>query len=267
MTVQTKDLWGLVLDRQWIDPHELADAIEDQVRRGDLDFRTRLLIRDSLDGLRAYWGEERLAAWVAASPAGREIERICREDFSGEFGFPFLKGSIVEPTHPDKIRQFFEELGQHVRRPVRLHVGGSVALILPGYLSRRTEDIDVVDELPAEIRSQQNLLNDLAGRYRLALTHFQSHYLPMGWEQRVHSLAPFGQVQVSLIDVYDVVLSKLFSGRTKDRDDLRALVPQLDKETLVRKLKESTASMLAAPDLRQKAENNWTILFGEALPS
>ena len=40
-------------------------------------------------------------------------------------------------------------------------VGGSIALILPGYRERATTDIDVVDELPAEIRSQHALLDDL----------------------------------------------------------------------------------------------------------
>jgi hypothetical protein len=70
-----------------------------------------------------------------------------------------------------------------------------------------------------------------------------------------------------LVDAYDVFLSKLFSARTKDRDHLRALVPQLDKEVLVRQLKETTQSMLAAPGLREKAENNWYILYGESLPS
>jgi hypothetical protein len=69
------------------------------------------------------------------------------------------------------------------------------------------------------------------------------------------------------VDVYDVFLSKLFSARTKDRDDLRALVPQLDKDPLIRKLKETTGSMLAAESLRQRAEQNWYILYGEPLPS
>jgi hypothetical protein len=64
-----------------------------------------------------------------------------------------------------------------------------------------------------------------------------------------------------------VFLSKLYSARTKDRDDLRLLVPQLDKETVVRKLKETTQSMLVAPGLRAKAEQNWIILYGEPLPA
>ena len=267
MAVKSKDLWTIALDYQWIDPQDLADAIQAQIQSQDLDFRTRLLIRDSVEGLRKYWGERRVASWLAQCPTGPEIEQICREDFQGDFGFPNLKSSIAEPTRPENVRQFLTELSQHVHRPIRIYIGGSIALILPGLLSRKTEDIDVVDELPPEVRSQQTLLNNLAKRYRLELTHFQSHYLPAGWMHRVHSQAPFGPIQVYLVDYYDVLLSKLFSARDKDRDDLRAVLPQIDKHVLARKMKETCASMLAAPDLRQKADKNWNILFGEALPA
>ena len=159
------------------------------------------------------------------------------------------------------------ELGSLLTRSVRLNVGGSVALILPGLISRKTEDIDVVDEVPAEVRTLHGQLAGLRNRYGLALAHFQSHYLPAGWEQRVHSIAPFGHLQVSLVDVYDVFLSKLFSQREKDRDDLRMLAPQLDKEILVRRLRDTTAALRAEDRLREGAEKNWFILYGEELPS
>ena len=172
----------------------------------------------------------------------------------------------METTRPEQIKQFFRELAQHVQHPVCLAVGGAVALILPGLLFRRTEDIDVVNEVPPELRSQHHLLATLAIRYGLQLTHFQSHYLPQGWQQRLHSQEPFGQLQVSLVDAYDVFLSKLFSARTKDRDDLRMLAPQLDKGTIMRRLQDTTQDLLTAPGLREKAEQNWYIIYGEPLP-
>src|SRR5262249_28212190 len=147
-------------------------------------------------------------------------------------------------------QQFLRELGSRLRHRVRLAVGGSIALILPGYLERATEDIDVVDEVPAEIRSQHALLDELQKRYGLLLAHFQSHYLPSGWQNRLHYQDTYGDLQVYLVDVYDVFLSKLFSIRSKDLDDMRLLLPQLDKGTLAQRLKETTASMLAAEELR-----------------
>jgi hypothetical protein len=266
MAVQAHDLWSLVLDQQYIDPTELAEAMQDQVLRNDLDYRSRLLIRDGLDALRRHWGAGRLEAWLRACPVGRQIEEIWRQDFE-EVGFPSLTGRLMEPTRPETIRQFLRELSQHIQRPTRIYVGRSASLILGGYLSRRTEDVDIVDEVPADIRAQPKLLAQLVQRYGLKIGHFQSHYLPMGWEQRVHTQAPIGQLHVALVDRYDVFLSKLFSARTKDRDDLRAVAPQLDKDTLVRKLKDTTQSMLASAELRQRAEQNWYILYGESLPS
>jgi hypothetical protein len=84
---------------------------------------------------------------------------------------------------------------------------------------------------------------------------------------RVQWLESFGGLTVYLVDVYDVFLSKVFSARTKDKDDLRLLAPQLDKETIICRLRETTTDMLAAPGLREKAEKNWNFLYGEPLPT
>ena len=70
MVAQAKDLWSLIDSRIQIDPRDLTDAVEAQVASGDLDYRTRVLIRDSLKALRHYWGQSRVEAWLAASPAG-----------------------------------------------------------------------------------------------------------------------------------------------------------------------------------------------------
>jgi Nucleotidyltransferase of unknown function (DUF6036) len=255
MVVRAKDLWSLAWNYQWVDPEELRAAVEEQVIRQDLDYRSRLLIRDSLKALRHYWGDERVEMWLKESPVGEEIETICRGPWDDDRGFSSL------------IRDYFRDLSRHVHRPLRLAVGGSVALILPGYLSRPTLDIDVVDEVPKELREQHGLLDDLKTRYGLELAHFQQHYLPMRWQDRLHYLDTYGELTVYLVDVYDVFLSKLFSIRTKDLDDLRALRPHVEKETLARRLHDTCGSMLVAESLRQRAEQNWYILYGEALPT
>jgi hypothetical protein len=146
-------------------------------------------------------------------------------------------------------------------------VGDSIALILSGNLSRHTEDIDVVDELPSDVRSQHELLNELADTYALRLTHFQSHYLPSGWRDRLHSLGRFGRLDVYLVDVYDVYVGKLFSARRKDRDDLRALSAKLDKRAAEALLRQSATALLAEPKLAAEAGENWYIHYGEPLPT
>ena len=76
----------------------------------------------------------------------------------------------------------------------------------------------------------------------------------------------FGRLDVFLVDALDVFLSKLFSTREKDRDDLRFLAPQLDKVELVRRLQSDAADLAGEPRLRQAAVTNWYVLFGEPLP-
>ncbi len=261
-----KDLWSLVWCKPQIDPNDLFEAICVEAPKYELDYRTRLLIRDSIDALRAYWGSEKLDAMMKQRGIDEDIEDIVGEEFD-KVGFPSLKERLMTKTDPKDVEAFFEEIGAHVRRITKLAVGGSIALIMPGHLSRSTEHIDVVDEVPEEIRTQHKLLSDLQQRFGLNLAHFQRHYLPMGWENRLHYLNAYGSLSVYLLDVYDVALSKLFSRRDKDYDDLRILRPQIEKETFAQRMRDTTASMLASESLRKVAEHNWYRLYGDTLPT
>lgn len=167
---------------------------------------------------------------------------------------------------PDDALHVFRELGASLHQPATIVIGGSMSLILNKRLSRRTEDINVVDEIPAGIRVQHQLLANLIARYALRLAHFRSHYLPTGWDTRVKSLGRFGSLDVPLVDELDIAIGKLFSSREKDRDDLRVLAGQIDKQAFVDRLRLAGQSHLAEPALRQNAEKNWYILYGEPLP-
>lgn len=266
MPTLAKDLWSLIRGKPYIEADLLPHAIEEQIQNNDLDYRTRLLIRDTVHALQSYWGERRVQAWLKASPVRAKIEAICQEEFD-KVGFPSIGRRLVKPIEPDTIQQFLTGIGNRIRRPVRVFVGGSAVLILGGYLRRPTDDVDVVDEVPAEIRENHTLNQELEDRYGLRMAQFQQHYLPMGWQQRAHSVGRFGNLDVSLLDVHDVALSKLFSIRAKDISDLVVVFPQLNRETLLQRLRENCQSMLAASDLRQRVEKNWSELTGESLPS
>jgi len=266
MVARTKDLWSMVWGGPQLDPKDLAQAVARQVQDTSLDYRTRLLIRDSMDALRDYWGPERWADWFSSTPARERLAGISRENFE-RVGFPSIRERLMDKTDPEVVKQMFRELGTRIHKRLRLSVGDSIALILPGLLTRATTDIDVVDELPMEIRSQHALLDELRKRYGLILGHFQSHYLPSGWNNRAHYLDTFGELTVYLVDVYDIFLSKLISIRTKDLDDLRMLLPQLDKNTLVERIQTTMAAQFAADEMRQRAVKNWYILYGEDLPA
>jgi len=215
--------------------------------------------------LSRYWGPERVNAWLGKSPASTRIQAVRREDL-GAPGFPTLASRLMETTTPEQILGFLRELGTTIHHPARVHVGGSAALITLGRLSRHTDDIDVVNEVPAEIRNEHELLDRLSKRYGLYLAHFQSHYLPQRWEQRVQSLGVFGRLEVFLVDAYDIAVGKLFSAREKDRDDLRMLAGQLDKSQLVARFLTDGQVLATEPHLRDAAAANWYVVYGEPLP-
>lgn len=260
------DLWELALHRQQIDPNELVAALKGQAAQTQWDYRTRLLIRDSLDALAHAWGADRVRSWMAASPSLAPLKLVWESNLGGA-GFDSLRQRIMETTKPETILQLFRELGQHVRRPTRIDVGGSASLILAGLLSRGTEDVDVVNEVPLEIRSQHDLVNTLASRYRIRITHFQSHYLPTGWEQRVHSLGVFDQLSVFMVDPYDVFVGKLFSSREKDLDDLRELARHLEKSRIEARVREGADPLRSEKKWADAGVRNWYVVYGEAFPS
>src|ERR1039458_6804653 len=194
-------LWALVDGARWIDASALLAAITSELSNGPLDFRTRLLLRDSYRALEHHWGSVKLASLTG--DVGSKLQTILREDL-GDPCFPTLEERIVDSGRPETILEFLRELGAAIKEPARLEIGGASSLILNGLLSRATDDIDVVNEVPPAIRVQHDLLSRLGARYGLSLTHFHSHYLPVGWDKRMRSLGRFDLLDVLLVDVCDI---------------------------------------------------------------
>ena len=94
MATQTLDLWSLVRGRPQIDPNDLADAVVQQAAEEPLDYRTRLLIRDSVEALTGYWGRQRAERWLTECPLHDKIEAISHEGFD-EIGFPSIRKQVV----------------------------------------------------------------------------------------------------------------------------------------------------------------------------
>ena len=264
------ELWSVASGTPHVDAAALARAVEGAVTDEPSDYRTRLLVRDSLRALEYHWGRERFEQWLKNSRRRASIElagdRASLNDTDEERGFPTLRRRVMDVVQPEAIDRFLRELSTHVRKPTRMVMGRSIALIMAGRLSRSTDDVDVVDEVPAELREQHGVLEDLTQVHKLRLAHFQSHYLPDGWERRVRSVGAYGDLHVSAVDPIDVFVGKLFSVRMKDREDLNALVSQLDREAVRRRVKEATGRLQSDARLLDAARQNWFVLFGDELP-
>ncbi|MEW6279156.1 MAG: DUF6036 family nucleotidyltransferase [Candidatus Eremiobacterota bacterium] len=96
----------------------------------------------------------------------------------------------------------------------------------------------------------------------LRLAHFQSHYLPQGWEARIQSLGSFGRLAVYPVDPLDIAVGKLFSRREKDLRDLHALTGEYSAARFRARV-DASRSHLADPSLLRNLDRNWFVLFGQ----
>jgi hypothetical protein len=122
MTAAARDLWDVTWGRPVVDADVLAQAVERQVDEPDLDFRTRLLIRDSLNALRDFWGERRFDTWFGQLDVKRALTEIWNSDLGPE-GFSTLRKRIMQTLKPEMIRMFLRELGGRLAKPTGSRLG------------------------------------------------------------------------------------------------------------------------------------------------
>ena len=254
-------LWAITKRRGPIDARRLLDALSavDPRDVDDADERTKMLCRDAAAALRKFPATDpthvgRARALPAFSPP--EPDPMNR-------GFRTLELRLVEPTNPEVLFDMLRDLGRRVHQPCSIIVGGSFALMLEQLIVRQTDDVDVVDELPPAIRDEHDLRDNLARRYGIRFGHFQSHYLPGGWQQRVRSLGIFGSITAYQVDPIDVLVCKLFSRREKDFDDVRLALPLVDRQSFIDRVAMATGPWRAIPSMHEVAKSNWYVLTGE----
>jgi hypothetical protein len=78
---------------------------------------------------------------------------------------------IVDST---QLSQIFDLMGRAIHDRVEIHIAGSVPTLIKGLTARPTDDIGLVDEVPAEIRRQQAVLGQIETEFGLKLGHVQS---------------------------------------------------------------------------------------------
>lgn len=171
----------------------------------------------------------------------------------------------MDSIRASQVKQIFTLLGQNVHQRIEVYVAGSIPTLIKGLTARPTADIDLVDEVPAEIRTQRAVLRKIQADYGLSLGHVQSHYLPANWQNRRQFLEDFGGLRVYLVDPYDIFVSKLSSRMEKHQDDLRVLALKLDKETAKRRLLRDGRAFLDDPRQRPQIEANWQFIYQEPL--
>src|SRR5438270_12496247 len=133
MSQAVDELWTAAGTSPHVDASALARAIETAASSSDpLDYRTRLLMRDSLGALEAHWGSDRFKAWLTRSPWRSQIGEACDPTFleggPGDIGFPSLRRRVVDAIQPEVIERFLREISRRISHPTRIVIGGSIPL-------------------------------------------------------------------------------------------------------------------------------------------
>jgi hypothetical protein len=265
----TSVLWNL-LASPTIDPPTFARAIEAVLNQPNLDWRTIRLVKEGWAALEQSVETSLLNNYLLKRTAMQITQAIRSRSVDGakshlDVKFPSLKERLMPHLSLITIRQFLRELGSAIARPATITMGGAASLVLRGLLSRATEDVDVVDEVPVEIRDERQVLQDLSARYGLRMTDFQSHYLPQGWESRTTEFGTFGKIQLRLVDVLDIIAGKVFSSGPKDLDDFRLLSVNINQEELRQRVLQESSSLISSDQNRRQAIKNWYIVYGDDL--
>lgn len=125
-------------------------------------------------------------------------------------------------------------LGQRCPPQSEVIIAGGAAAILCQWLSRTTDDIDVIDAEPRlaqlqiavvqvadELQLSERWLNDGAKGFAAVL--------PPDFRERLVEVGQFGQLTVHAIARRDFILLKLYAFRPIDFEDLRLLRPNAEE--------------------------------------
>jgi len=104
-------------------------------------------------------------------------------------------------------------------------IAGSGALILTGYTSRATSDIDVLDATKE--------LYGLFGKYQMngRISAYENSFL-FNYPDRLKLLHSGEKIDFYVVSLEDIVISKLCAYRPPDRDDLKAVAEFVDWDKL-----------------------------------
>lgn len=136
------------------------------------------------------------------------------------------------PTLPASWPAFLSELDKRLSAPVELHcLGGFVLAVLYG-VPRPTGDLDFIAAVPRDAAAAVELLagrdSKLALKHKVYAQQVGVTDLPESYTERLVDLnLGLHNLNLKVLEVYDLVLSKLTRNSPKDREDVKYLATKL----------------------------------------
>jgi Nucleotidyltransferase of unknown function (DUF6036) len=138
----------------------------------------------------------------------------------------------IAASLPKPWPDFLMEVDALLSRTVNLHcIGGFVVTALYG-ISRFTADLDYIQAVPQEARGELEKLagveSALCKKYRLFFQSVGIADVPDEYASRLQELkVGLKKLELSALDPYDLLLSKVSRNSPKDREDARYLIAAL----------------------------------------
>ena len=169
---------------------------------------------------------------------------------------------------PQHWSDFLEAVDKQLETPVTLHcIGGFVVEAVYG-IPRRTADLDYIRIDPSgafqtleEIAGQQS---ELARKHNLYLQMAAVADFPDNYEKRLKKLAlGLKMIQLSVLDSYDLILTKLSRNSGKDREDVKALakLQNLSFSILAKRYEEEMKPWIANAKRHDATVQLWKEFF------
>lgn len=133
-----------------------------------------------------------------------------------------IRDNLIEVIHEmEEVTKLFK------LEPFDIYIIGGSACVLGKYTNRATLDIDFIDlGYPSKYGKAFSILRDYD------MLEYESTILSPTYKQRAIKLNEFKYINVFILSIEDVAVSKIIRLSEKDIEDLNQIVPKCDKEVL-----------------------------------
>jgi uncharacterized nucleotidyltransferase DUF6036 len=161
---------------------------------------------------------------------------------------------------------FLEQLDSLLDEPIKLHCIGGFAIVAAYGLKRSTNDLDYFTLVPCNrVPDLENLAGEgslLAKKYKVHVHHAGVATLPDSYDERMKELFPgnFRNIQLFVLDPYDLVLSKLSRNVERDREDVAFLTKTQNLEASILRTRyedELRANLIGPPERHDATLTFW----------
>lgn len=133
-----------------------------------------------------------------------------------------IRDNLIETIHEmEEVTKLFK------LEPFDIYIIGGSACVLGEYTNRATLDVDFIDlGYPSKYGKAFSLLRDYD------MLEYESTILSPTYKQRAIKLNEFKYINVYILSMEDVVVSKIIRLSKKDIEDLNQIVPKCNKTLL-----------------------------------